>query len=66
MHGRVCRLNGAREDYRAWEHVAHVALAGAPLSAEAGTLTRTLKLRRPQVLAAHAAEVDALLHTLRG
>lgn len=62
----VTRLNTGREDYHPYEHISHVVLAGEPLSVDSGTLTRTMKLRRPQVAAAHAAEAAALLGKLRG
>ncbi|KXZ51078.1 hypothetical protein GPECTOR_14g62 [Gonium pectorale] len=62
----VTRLNAARPDYHPFDHVAHIGVVRAPLSAEAGTLTRTLKPRRPEIMVRHAQEADALLARLRG
>jgi hypothetical protein len=36
-----------------------------PLSVDDGTLTRTMKARRPAIFAQHAAALQALLHQLR-
>lgn len=60
------RLNAARRGYQPHEHVAHVAVAAHPLSIEDGTLTRTMKPRRQEILKRYAADVDRLMHSLRG
>jgi hypothetical protein len=38
----------------------------APLSVESGTLTRTMKPRRPAIMQLYAAQVQTLLARLRG
>jgi long-chain acyl-CoA synthetase len=60
------RLNAARPDYHAFDHIAHIRVVRAPLSAEDGTLTRTFKPRRQEIARVHAAAVAGLLAELRG
>jgi len=70
LHGmllaEVARLNQARVDYQSFEHISRVALARTPLSVEDGTLTRTMKPRRPEIFKAYKPQIDALLAQLRG
>ncbi|GLC36919.1 hypothetical protein PLESTB_000178300 [Pleodorina starrii] len=66
MTEEVSSLNSARPDYHVFEHVAHVAVVRTPLSVEDGTLTRTMKPRRPEIMKRHATAAEALLARLRG
>ncbi|GFR52122.1 hypothetical protein Agub_g14636 [Astrephomene gubernaculifera] len=62
----VTRLNSARTDYEHYHHIAHIAVVREPLSFEAGTLTRSMKLRRPEIMKVHAKDVAQLMGRLRG
>ncbi|GFR52124.1 hypothetical protein Agub_g14639 [Astrephomene gubernaculifera] len=62
----VTRLNAARPDYAPFQHVAHITVVRTPLSVEGGTLTRTMKPRRPEIMRVHAEEVERLMGRLRG
>ncbi|EFJ49638.1 hypothetical protein VOLCADRAFT_120723 [Volvox carteri f. nagariensis] len=62
----VARLNSSRPDYHHFEHVAHITVVRTPLSVDDGTLTRTMKPRRPEIMKRHAATAEALLARLRG
>lgn len=66
LHEEVNRHNSARADYHHEDHVAHVAVLHAALSVDDGTLTRTMKPRRPAILQRYEGEVAALMHRLRG
>ena len=60
-------LAAARPDARAEERVARFAVVRRrPLSADDGTLTRTLKPRRAAIVEREAAAVAALMAQLRG
>ncbi len=59
----VCRR---RHDYTPEQHIAHVIVVPHALSPEDGTLTRTMKMRRTQVVDKYSKQVDTLLHQLRG
>lgn len=60
------RLNSSRPDYHPYDHIAHIAVVRTPLSAEDGTLTRTMKPRRPEIMRRHAAAAEGLMRRLRG
>ncbi|KAG2449926.1 hypothetical protein HYH02_000030 [Chlamydomonas schloesseri] len=62
----VTRLNAARPDYHPFDHVAHIAVLRTPLSPDDGTLTRTLKPRRPEIAKRYERELTQLLGRLRG
>ncbi|PNH06111.1 putative acyl-activating enzyme 16, chloroplastic [Tetrabaena socialis] len=62
----VARLNAARPDYHPFDHIAHIAVLRTPLSPEDGTLTRTLKPRRPEIMKRYGAAAEGLLKRLRG
>ncbi|GLI62125.1 hypothetical protein VaNZ11_004661 [Volvox africanus] len=66
LMGEVARLNVARPDYHPFEHVAHIAVVRTPLSVDDGTLTRTMKPRRPEIMKRQAATAATLLARLRG
>lgn len=66
LAAEVARLNASRADYHPFHHVAHIAVVRDPLSADAGTLTRTMKPRRPQIVKRYAKEVGHLMEQLRG
>ncbi|KAG2495193.1 hypothetical protein HYH03_006799 [Edaphochlamys debaryana] len=66
LTAEVTRLNGARPDYHPFDHVAHIGVVRTPLSVDDGTLTRTMKPRRPEIMKVHRAVADHLLHRLRG
>ncbi len=59
-------LAAARPDARPEEHVAKLVVVRAPLSPEDGTLTRTMKPRRGEVVKREAAAVARLMGQLRG
>ena len=48
-----------------WEQVAAFVLLKEPLGVEAGTLTRTMKPKRPAICAKYAAEISQLQAALR-
>eukprot|EP00798_Chlamydomonas_sp_ICE-L_P018464 gene18464-24946_t len=70
----VAQLNKKREDlgemlkkrraYRSYENIVEISMS-TPLSAENGTLTRTMKPRRPEIYKVYAKEVEALTSKLR-
>lgn len=62
----VTQINSARPDYHPEEHIAHVAITNKPLSVDEGTLTRTMKPRRAQIMKVYGEQVKALLGQLRG
>ncbi|KAG2429023.1 hypothetical protein HXX76_011265 [Chlamydomonas incerta] len=62
----VTRLNSGRHDYHPFDHVAHIAVLRTPLSPDDGTLTRTLKPRRPEIAKKYERELTQLLGRLRG
>lgn len=66
LAGEVARLNTARIDYRDFERITHIRVVLQPLSPEDGTLTRTLKPKRPAIEAEYAADVQQLMKQLRG
>lgn len=66
LYTEVNKLNRARGDYRAYEAIGHIAVIRTPLSPEDGTLTRTMKPRRPAIFAKYGAEVARLVRKLRG
>jgi long-chain acyl-CoA synthetase len=66
LEAEVAARNKGRPDYRAHEHVARLVVVGEALSADNGTLTRSLKPRRPEICARYAAEVAQLMGQLRG
>ena len=47
------------------ERIASFEILREPFSAESGTLTRSMKVRRPIVMQKYAAEVEALKKRLR-
>lgn len=59
-------LAASRPDARPEEHVAKFKVVSRPLSADDGTLTRTMKPRRAAVLEREAAAAAALIALLRG
>lgn len=59
------RLNSARLGYQDFERIAHVEIVTRPLSIEDGTLTRTMKMRRKQVMDMCASQAGALAEKLR-
>jgi len=61
----VTKHNGSRPDYHHEDHIAHVKVVRSPLSVDSGTLTRTMKPRRPAIFQQHAAEVQQLIKVLR-
>lgn len=61
----VIRLNKARGDYHSYENIVHVAVMDKPLSVEDGTLTRTMKPRRPEIYKVYAKEVASMEAELR-
>lgn len=63
---QVTRLNEARPDYQPYNHIAHIAVLRTPLSVDDGTLTRTMKPRRPEIAKVYRAETEALVKRLRG
>ncbi|MEW5313818.1 MAG: hypothetical protein WDW38_005355 [Sanguina aurantia] len=63
--GEVERLNTSRLGYQEYERVAHVAIVTRPLSIEDDTLTRTMKMRRKQVMDLCAGQASALAAKLR-
>lgn len=62
----VPKYNSTRPDYRPEDHIGHIQVIRAPLSVESGTLTRTMKPRRPAIMELYAPQVAALLGRLRG
>lgn len=66
LSDQVAQYNKARPDYHAFEHVAHIAVLDRPLSVDDGTLTRTMKPRRAEIMKVYKTEVEGLLHRLRG
>ena len=48
-----------------WEQIAAFVLLKEPLSVDNGTLTRTMKPKRPAIFAKYAAEVSQLQAALR-
>lgn len=61
----VTRYNSLRPDFHPEDHLAHIKVLRAPLSVEAGTLTRTLKPRRAAIVNQYAAELEELMAALR-
>ncbi|MEW5300712.1 MAG: hypothetical protein WDW36_003622 [Sanguina aurantia] len=61
----VERLNTTRLGYQEYERVAHVAIVTRPLSIDDNTLTRTMKMRRKQVMDLCAEQASALAAKLR-
>jgi long-subunit acyl-CoA synthetase (AMP-forming) len=67
LEAEVALRNRGRAEYWPHEQVAHVAVVvREALSADNGTLTRSLKPRRPEILTRYAAEVAGLMGQLRG
>ena len=62
LRGEVSQLLAGRIR---WEHVAAIRVLERPFSIEDGTLTRTMKVRRAEVLAAYADDVRQLEAQLR-
>uniref|UniRef100_A0A383VM20 AMP-dependent synthetase/ligase domain-containing protein n=1 Tax=Tetradesmus obliquus TaxID=3088 RepID=A0A383VM20_TETOB len=62
----VAKYNSTRPDYRPEDHIGHIQVIRAPLSVESGTLTRTMKPRRPAIMELYAPQVQQLLGRLRG
>jgi long-chain acyl-CoA synthetase len=60
LHLEVCKYNSSRMDYHPEDHIAHIQVIHSPLSVEGGTLTRTMKLRRPAVKQLYAKQVELL------
>jgi long-subunit acyl-CoA synthetase (AMP-forming) len=48
-----------------FEQIGAFELVSEPFSVDDGTLTRTMKIRRPAINAKYAAELEALSHHLR-
>jgi long-chain acyl-CoA synthetase len=66
LEAEVLTLNRGRGDFRAWEHIAHIAVMGEQLSPDNGTLTRSMKPRRPEIMKRYSAQVEGLRGRLRG
>lgn len=62
IRAEINRACAARPHF---ERIAGFAILEEPLSVEAGTLTRTLKPRRPAIAAKYARELDDVLSKLR-
>ena len=58
-------MSGALSSRGMRENIGNFVILEKPLSADDGTLTRTLKPRRPAIFAKYAAELEELLKTLR-
>lgn len=59
------RLNDARPDKKVWEVITEVVVVREPFSVENGSLTRTMKLRRPVVAELYAKDIEAVMSRLR-
>eukprot|EP00879_Flechtneria_rotunda_P005441 GHRR01005734.1.p1 GENE.GHRR01005734.1~~GHRR01005734.1.p1 ORF type:complete len:588 (+),score=208.21 GHRR01005734.1:736-2499(+) len=66
LHREVVKYNMARLDYHPEDHIGHIQVVRAPLSVESGTLTRTMKPRRPVIKQLYGNEVQQLMRKLRG
>eukprot|EP00884_Botryococcus_braunii_P011365 jgi/Botrbrau1/20229/Bobra.31_1s0025.1 len=53
------------KDRPRFEHVVAFEVVSEPFSVEDGTLTRTMKIRRPAIMAKYSQEISALGHHLR-
>ncbi len=58
-------ISAALSDRPSYEHIAEFVVLPEPLSAEDGTLTRTMKPRRTQIFEKYATELEQLLRKLR-